>query len=76
MGAYQLQNLVKGQGKVPEASNGAFTAVEDAQKHHLFRSFLHRITRDASLKHLIRHPHHHRFDSGERVGLDGSFQRI
>lgn len=84
------QNFVQGRDKVHEApapaTNSNFVGAEDAHpnsvtkhhhRHHLLRSFLHRITKEGSLEHLIRHPHHHHFEAAEqRFGLDGVFEPI
>ena len=49
----------------------------NSQTHnHHVRGLLHRLTKENSLVHLIRHPHSHRFDSGEKFGLDGSFEVV
>jgi len=80
------QSLFQGRDKVHEApsppTNGS---AEDAHpsvgtphhRRHLLHSFLHRVTKEGSLEHLIRHPHHHHFEAAEqRFGLQDFFEPL
>lgn len=84
------RNLIQGRDKVHEApapaTNGNIVGADDAtphpvgkhhHRHHLLRSFLHRITKEGALEHLIRHPHHHHFEAAEqRFGLEDIFETL